>query len=158
VAFDALTCFVWIDPYDADGPRDVSARGAGALCTRHADLLVAPRGWAVQDRRGRDLQLWSDRPASAVSARGTIAPPSRANKVAARGSSNVVVLEQPLPFAATTAVATSASAASAAPSSSDDRSTPRLDDDEREFDHVLDAARGPLLSRAFNAARTRQAG
>ena len=49
------------------------ARGAGALCTRHADRLVPPRGWAVQDRRGPEPRLWSDRPvADAVPA-----PPRR---------------------------------------------------------------------------------
>jgi hypothetical protein len=45
--FDADRLLVWLaapDP-DADRPR------AGALCRRHADTLVPPRGWTLDDRR-----------------------------------------------------------------------------------------------------------
>ncbi|MET0276461.1 MAG: DUF3499 family protein [Acidimicrobiia bacterium] len=135
VAFDALTRFVWIDPFEADGPLDVSARGAGALCARHADHLVAPRGWAVQDRRGRDLQLWSDRPAPQPA---PVVEGARAPTPSPRIGS-VTVLEQPLPFDA----AAPAPEPTPAPSAYDD------------IDDVLDAARSPLLSRAFNAALPR---
>jgi hypothetical protein len=159
VAFDALTCFVWIDPFESDGPLDVSARGAGALCARHADRLVAPRGWAVQDRRGRDLQLWSDRPASdqGVSVSSTAAAasgppePTSSNPPSSSALGTVIVLEQHLPF----------DAAAAAPTTTD---LPRSESSSfsstsgDDIDVVLDAVRSPLLSRAFNAARTRHAG
>src|SRR2546423_53994 len=36
---------VWLDVLGPDGPS------AGALCRRHADALVVPRGWWLQDRR-----------------------------------------------------------------------------------------------------------
>jgi hypothetical protein len=45
--FDADRQLVWLAPRepDADGMR------AGALCRRHADALVVPRGWTLDDRR-----------------------------------------------------------------------------------------------------------
>jgi Protein of unknown function (DUF3499) len=45
--FDADRLLVWLAPRepDADRPR------AGALCRRHADTLVLPRGWSLDDRR-----------------------------------------------------------------------------------------------------------
>ena len=45
--FDPDRLLVWLtsrDP-DADGLR------AGALCRRHAETLVVPRGWTLDDRR-----------------------------------------------------------------------------------------------------------
>jgi hypothetical protein len=133
VAFDALGCMVWLDRFDAAGPLDVSARGAGALCTRHADRLVPPRGWAVQDRRGPDLQLWSDRPPAppeAVRAADT-------TRGRAPTTPSVAVLEPPLPF---------------------DAPAPEADEETDDIDRLLGTPRSPLLARAFNAAHTRQAG
>jgi len=154
VAFDALACFVWIDPFEADGPRDVSARGAGALCTRHADRLVPPRGWTVQDRRGREIQLWSDRPVVESPTPVAVAPPeatrstarTRAGRAGAPSGGSapaVAVLEPALPFA-------DSEAAHAA----------TVDDEPRNADieELLAAPSSPLLSRAFNAAHSRQAG
>jgi hypothetical protein len=45
--FDADRLLVWLAPRgpDSDGPR------AGALCRRHAETLVLPRGWSLDDRR-----------------------------------------------------------------------------------------------------------
>ena len=144
VAFNALEGMVWIDRFDADGPLDVSARGAGALCGRHADTLVPPRGWAVQDRRGPDLQLWSDRPPvptpTAAEVRGT-SPNHRAEAPVGSSSPRVAVLEQHLPF--DSAPAEPATVAAEAPD---------------DIDRMLRTPSSPLLSRAFNAAHTRQAG
>jgi hypothetical protein len=127
VAFDALARFVWIDRFEADGPRDVSARGAGALCTRHADRLVPPRGWAVQDRRGHEIQLWSDRPPVASVAPVAVAPV--AAPPVAVAAADIPHADQPLPFGE--------------PVPSD-------------IEELLVAPRGTLLARAFNAAHTRQ--
>jgi hypothetical protein len=155
VAFDALACMVWIDRYDSQGPRDVSARGAGALCTRHADILVPPRGWAVQDRRGHDLQLWSDRPPT----RPTDAPvPVRRARTRAASTTaptadeptgRVIVLEPHLPFDAP-----------AGPFDAPAEPEPEVDvaPAPREIDHLLSTPSSPLLSRAFNAAHSRHAG
>ena len=148
VAFDALGCMVWIDRFDADGPRDVSARGAGALCSRHADRLVAPRGWAVQDRRGPDLRLWSERPPApclnGVPVSATVDPPPGARTVAPQARTRVIVRELSLPFDAP------------APSGAPPRAASNEDADE--IDRLLATPTSPLLSRAFNAAHSRQAG
>ena len=37
---------VWLEAGDVDGPHD-----AGVLCKRHADSLVVPRNWYLDDRR-----------------------------------------------------------------------------------------------------------
>lgn len=44
--FDAESLSVWLDTFDAaQGSR------AGALCRRHADAMVVPLGWMLDDRR-----------------------------------------------------------------------------------------------------------
>jgi hypothetical protein len=45
--FDPDRLLVWLAPRepDSDGLR------AGALCRRHAESLVVPRGWTLDDRR-----------------------------------------------------------------------------------------------------------
>ena len=48
----------WIAPF-ADAPSDDS----GVLCKRHADAMVVPRGWTLDDRRESALRLFKPRPA-----------------------------------------------------------------------------------------------
>ena len=43
--FDPGRSTVWLEALLPDGPA------AGALCRRHADAMVLPRGWWLQDRR-----------------------------------------------------------------------------------------------------------
>jgi hypothetical protein len=43
--FDSGRSTVWLEALLPDGP------GAGALCRRHADAMVLPNGWWLQDRR-----------------------------------------------------------------------------------------------------------
>jgi hypothetical protein len=45
--FDADRLLVWLAPCEPD----VDRWRAGALCRRHADSLVVPRGWTLDDRR-----------------------------------------------------------------------------------------------------------
>jgi Protein of unknown function (DUF3499) len=45
--FDADRQLVWLAPSAPDSDR----MRAGALCRRHADTLVVPRGWTLDDRR-----------------------------------------------------------------------------------------------------------
>jgi hypothetical protein len=144
VAFDALSCFVWIDPYESAGPRDVGARGAGALCTRHADRLVPPRGWAVQDRRSPAPALWSDRPVpeAAPGARSV----RRADVAAATASPAAVAIDAPLPF--------DAPASQREPVRVVTSAGPVAEPSEREdIEALLAHPTGPLLSRAFDHAR-----
>jgi hypothetical protein len=44
--FDAEHLMVWIDSYDR-----VATGLAGVLCRRHADAMVVPLGWMLDDRR-----------------------------------------------------------------------------------------------------------
>jgi len=44
--FDAEHLMVWIDSYDR-----VNIDRAGVLCRRHADAMVVPLGWMLDDRR-----------------------------------------------------------------------------------------------------------
>jgi hypothetical protein len=43
--FDPERSMVWLEVLGPAGPA------AGALCRRHADAMVLPRGWWLQDRR-----------------------------------------------------------------------------------------------------------
>jgi hypothetical protein len=43
--FDSERITVWLEALRPDGPS------AGALCRRHAEAMVLPRGWWLQDRR-----------------------------------------------------------------------------------------------------------
>ncbi len=45
--FDAREVTVWLDTPADDGAR------AGELCERHVRILKIPRGWRLEDRRGR---------------------------------------------------------------------------------------------------------
>ena len=47
----------WIAPL-ADSPVDEP----NVLCARHADAMVVPRGWTLDDRRENDLRLFKPRP------------------------------------------------------------------------------------------------
>lgn len=44
--FDAEVLMVWIDSYER-----VNTDRAGVLCRRHADAMVVPLGWMLDDRR-----------------------------------------------------------------------------------------------------------
>lgn len=50
----------WISPM-ADAPVD----DPGVLCGRHADAMVVPRGWTLDDRREGALRLFKPRPVPA---------------------------------------------------------------------------------------------
>ncbi|MFZ4718929.1 MAG: hypothetical protein ACOYMR_05870 [Ilumatobacteraceae bacterium] len=57
---DADRLTVWIEPYDgAAGYR------AGVLCRRHADAMVVPLGWVLDDRREPVPRLFKPREAPA---------------------------------------------------------------------------------------------
>ena len=47
--FDTGELLVWLSPFEPEGKA--RPYGSGILCRRHADALVVPRGWHVDDRR-----------------------------------------------------------------------------------------------------------
>lgn len=55
--FDAEHLMVWIDAYE----RVVTDR-AGVLCRRHADAMVVPLGWMLDDRRDPVPRLFKSPP------------------------------------------------------------------------------------------------
>jgi hypothetical protein len=135
--FDARECLVWLDPLTSGG------RGAGVLCTRHADRMSPPRGWNLLDRRGADARLWIG---STLTAPSVPTAPRRRERVprsracASPGprlpfDAPVLEPEPPVLVAEPTR----------SPWSPHDRPGP-------ELERVLDA-RTPLLARAFEAAR-----
>ena len=48
--FDVDRLLVWLAPREPDG----DPLRAGSLCKRHADAMVVPRGWTLDDRREAD--------------------------------------------------------------------------------------------------------
>jgi hypothetical protein len=150
--FDAGAALVWLDPFDG------RAKGAGMLCATHADTLTPLRGWTLQDRRVRAPRLWADRPRITTPSRPTTRR-RRTASVPAHGRRPFHPPEptDPLPFDSQQAPS---SGTEPAPRSGTQPVAETVDvtaefDDASEFERLLDA-RSPLLTRAFQAARTRE--
>jgi hypothetical protein len=71
--FDADRQLVWLAPCEPDADR----MRAGALCRRHADALVVPRGWTLDDRREPTPRLFRVTRADRASSRPKAVEPSR---------------------------------------------------------------------------------
>lgn len=69
--FDAEQVMVWIDSYDR-----VSTDRSGVLCRRHADAMIVPLGWMLDDRRDPVPRLFRA-PAQPTSAAPRQRRPSR---------------------------------------------------------------------------------
>jgi hypothetical protein len=115
----------WLDVLVEDG--DVQS----ALCRRHADSMVVPRGWTLDDLRDPDLHLFrppdadaTPRPASPRSARR--AAVGEQLRLGVEDVAPPAEVEPPGPW------------------------TPAFDEAD-DLDGLL-SARGPLLSRAFRTA------
>ena len=63
--FDADRQLVWLAPCAPDADR----MRAGGLCRRHADALVVPRGWTLDDRREPTPRLFRVTRSDRVTAR-----------------------------------------------------------------------------------------
>jgi hypothetical protein len=154
----------WID-VPPEHPED----GAGVLCRRHADSMVVPRGWTLDDLRDPDLHLFRP-PVSAPTSRTRTARPARERVVAEQlqlGSD----IELPLAFDSCEHPLDDRAAAAGTETEPPDADP--LDDVEPldaveplvadagpwspSFDEADDldgllSARSPLLSRAFRTA------
>ena len=156
--FDVDRLLVWLasrDP-DADPAR------AGSLCKRHADAMVVPRGWTLDDRREAEPRLFRPKGDEAAAA----APPRRRprRKKAAEPPSSVEPAPQPTltearpPEPVSPVVeldeARTVAEVTGEPSATDDpdatQAIPWLPtfDEHDDLDGVL-SARSPLLARAF---------
>jgi hypothetical protein len=57
--FDVDRLLVWLAARDPDG----DPLRAGSLCRRHADAMVVPLGWTLEDRREATPRLFRSAPA-----------------------------------------------------------------------------------------------
>ena len=93
IGFDAARSLAWFAPLDDDG-----ALHGSELCHRHADSMVLPKGWWLDDRRVASPQLFNpppNPPAPPPFAHSTRSEPAPVSKpvgggaVAVRGGSRV---------------------------------------------------------------------
>ena len=152
--FDADRLLVWL------AARDPNAEplGAGTLCLRHADAMVVPRGWTLDDRRESTPRLFRPAPGAAGTAR---AKPARAPRRRPEKVSSIAAVPdlEPADVAVDAAEAVGATvAAVAGPAELDPDATvaipwlPGFDDEpDDDLGGVL-AAESPLFARAFRGA------
>jgi Protein of unknown function (DUF3499) len=142
--FDADRLLVWLAPRDPDA----DPLRAGGLCRRHADAMVVPQGWTLDDRREATPRLFRAAPPDAEGVDVAAEPSPRRRRTVPPGEQ--LRLEGQ---AAETAPETVADVAG--PSASDDPDAthaipwlPDVDDDDDDLGGVL-SAESPLLARAF---------
>lgn len=150
--FDVDRLLVWLAPRDPDGGDPMRA---GSLCKRHADAMVVPRGWTLDDRRESRPRLFrtappaaEDPPPAAVRRRPRRVPveePVTSEQLALEQAAAAAAAEQPAPTVAEVV---------GEPLADDDPDAtvaipwlPTFDDGD-DLDGVL-AAQSPLLARAF---------
>jgi hypothetical protein len=139
----------WIDRLP--DPLD---EGAAVLCRRHADSMVVPRGWTLDDLRDPDLHLFRP-PLPAPTARTRAARPPRERAVGeqlrldaeprADDAASEIALEVEAEAVIDTPVASQTE-----PDPDVGPWTPSFDEAD-DLDGLL-SARSPLLSRAFRTA------
>jgi len=140
--FDADRLLVWLATRDPDG----DPLTAGALCTRHADAMVVPRGWTLDDRRQQAPRLFK----AATGAGERPARKRRGGKTQIAAPVEQLLLDE---APATTAADTTVAVVSGTTSGDDPDATaaipwvPDFDDDD-DLGGVL-AVDSPLLARAF---------
>jgi hypothetical protein len=138
--FDADHQMVWIDSYER-----VNTDRAGVLCRRHADAMVVPLGWMLDDRRDPVPRLFKA-PAQ------TAAATPRQRRVSRHQHDDTEQLE----LMADVALAeldeldggTDAPAAAVSPVETEVLPWKPAFDQTDDLDGLLEA-RGPLLARAF---------
>jgi hypothetical protein len=149
--FDADRLLVWLAPREPDG----DPLRAGSLCKRHADAMVVPIGWTLDDRRETTPRLFrpgaaTDTPESARKRRSRAKPtPEPVPVVEAPVSQPTLAEPAPEPDEARTVAAVTGE---------------QLADDDPDATHAIPwiptfdatddlggvlAARSPLLARAF---------
>ena len=131
----------WLDALSGDD------RGVGGvLCRRHADSMVVPRGWTLDDLRDPDLHLFRPPPAAPT----VRVRPARASRPLAEDQTGEQLRLDPDVIAA---AETNGSDEVAPGSDADDVQGPWTPSfDEADDLGGLLSARSPLLSRAFRTA------
>ena len=141
--FDPARAVAWLEPYVAGGAGPDAHQGR--LCRRHADAMVVPQGWWLEDRRSAE-QLFAAKPAPQERTARQRARPTRV-------MAEVVPLLLPAaePVAASIDDAVDEETAMADDAAPTPAWTPTfvIDDD---LDGLLNAT-SPLLSRAFGRVK-----
>jgi hypothetical protein len=127
IGFDAGRSLAWFAPLDDDG-----ALHGSELCHRHADSMVLPKGWWLDDRRVASPQLFNPPPSPPAP------PPIAHSRSSQQPSVSKPVEGEPLPFAAEVAAEADVI-----------REWRPVFDKEDDLDGLLDAGT-PLLGRAFS--------
>lgn len=146
--FDAERLFVWLAVREPDS----EPMHAGSLCLRHADAMVVPRGWTLDDRREPSPRLFRPAPTEHRPRERSSRPPHTA-------ANDDDSQQLPLPAIDGTTLEGGAVtvAAVAGPSKVVDPDAtvaipwlPEFDDDD-DLGGIL-SADSPLLARAFRGA------
>ncbi len=133
--FDADRLLVWIGVRQ---PNDDPMR-SGSLCRRHADAMVVPQGWTLDDRREPGPRLFKS-PAA------TTSPPARPRRPVSRPTDPTEQMDLDDVRTVADVVGPMADLDTTAPIPW----LPTFDEDD-DLDGVL-AAETPLLARAFRGA------
>jgi hypothetical protein len=144
----------WIDRLP-----DPLEEGAAVLCRRHADSMVVPRGWTLDDLRDPDLHLFRP-PLPAPTARTRATRPPRPPRERAVGEQLRLDPEPAVDDTASESESeseTEIEIEADTPGGSTTEPDPDVGPWTPSFDEADDldgllSARGPLLSRAFRTA------
>ena len=139
--FDADHLMVWIDAYER-----VNTDRAGVLCRRHADAMVVPLGWMLDDRRDSVPRLFKTpaQPTTAVPRQRRASRHNRDDTEQLELPAEVVLAE----FDDEDGYVAVAAAVVARPAENDVLPWKPAFDQTDDLDGLLEA-RGPLLARAF---------
>lgn len=141
--FDADRLLVWLAPHD---PTDDPLR-AGVLCARHAEAMIVPRGWTLDDRREDRPRLFRAEPPATTARKRRRRPPPESK-------TEQLTLDTAEPSGALAGdeltVADVTGAADEVDGVDEPTATPwrPVFDQADDLDGLL-AARSPLLARAF---------
>jgi hypothetical protein len=138
--FDAEHMMVWVDAFDG-----INNGFGGVLCRRHADAMVVPLGWMLDDRREPLPRLFKA-PASTAA---TATKPRRHAAAHAADSEQLQLTVEPAP--ADEAVSAEAEDK---PTEPDVLPWKPMFDSTDDLGGLLEA-RGPLLARAFRGTGRR---
>ena len=138
--------------------RDQAELASGVLCRRHADTMVVPRNWTLDDLRDPDLHLFRPPPAAETQnrrARRVRSQDDTAEQLRLGAPAEAVdaadqLVRDPAPAAADVSsveVPPDEESTDEAPSDEPAGWTPDFDQGD-DLDGLL-SARSPLLSRAF---------
>jgi len=156
--FQADRLIVWLD---TAAPDEIQRARSGALCRPHADSMVVPRGWTLDDRREATPRLFRT---GAQEPTGEIPRPVRHRKRHPEDETG----QRPTLFDEAAAIeaieATEASVASidTEPAAEPEGAAPEAPPWRPVFDNTDDlggllSAESPLLSRAFRGRTPRPA-